>query len=149
MSLSEPIMRVLCEFESAVSPPTWSKIQGLLIGTLFARGRRTVTAALRQMGLHEASNCTLYHHVVNRAQWSALALRRRLLVLLVRTLIVGGGELTFVIDETLERHWGRRLTNRGHYRDPLASSRQRSVATSGWRWIELTWVLTPPWAPRS
>ena len=59
-----------------------------------------------------------------------------------------GGDLTFVIDETLERRWGRRITTRGHYRDPLASSKQRSVATSGVRWIVLTLVITPPWTQR-
>ncbi len=148
MSLSQPIMSVICEFESAFSQPTWSKIQVLLIGTLLARGRRTVTAALRQMGLHEASHVSLYHHVLNRARWSALELSRRMVVLLVRTFVNGGGELTFVIDETLERRWGRRINTRGHDRDPLASSRQRSVATSGVRWIVLTLVITPPWTPR-
>jgi hypothetical protein len=34
MSLSQPVMSVLCEFESAFSQPTWSTIQVLLIGTL-------------------------------------------------------------------------------------------------------------------
>jgi hypothetical protein len=149
MSLSEPMMSVLCEFESAFSQPTWSKVQVLIVGTLLARGRRTVTAALRQMGLHEASHFSLYHHVLNRACWSALGLSRRLLVLLVRTFVRVGGELTFVIDETLERRWGRRIAKRGHYRDPLASSKQRSVATSGVRWIVLTLVITPPWTRRS
>ena len=120
----------------------------LLIGTLLARGRRTVTAALRQMGLSEASNFTLYHQVLNRARWSALALSRRVVLLLVRTFVAVGGELTFVIDETLERRWGRRIAKRGHDRDPLASSKQRSVATSGLRWIVLTLVITPPWALR-
>ena len=43
MSLSQPIMSVLCEFESAFSQPTWRKMQVLIVGTLFARGRRTVT----------------------------------------------------------------------------------------------------------
>ena len=148
MSLSQPIMSVMCEFESAFSQATWSKMQVLLIGTLLARGRRTVTAALRQMGLHEASNFSLYHHVLNRARWSALELSRRVVLLLVRTFVAGGGELTFVIDETLERRWGRRINKRGHYRDPLASSKQRSVATSGLRWIVLTLVITPPWTPR-
>jgi hypothetical protein len=142
-------MSVLCEFESAFSQPTWSKVQVLVLGTLLARGRRTVTAALRQMGLHEAANFSLYHHVLNRACWSALGLSRRLLVLLVRTFVAVGGELTFVIDEMLERRWGRRIAKRGHYRDPLASSKQRSVATSGVRWIVLTLVLTPPWTWRS
>jgi hypothetical protein len=149
MSLSQPIITVLQEFESAFSQPTWSKVQVLIVGSLLARGRRTVAAALRHMGLSTAPNFSRYHHVLNRAQWSALALSRRLLVLLVRTFITVGGTLTFVIDETLERRWGRRITKRGHYRDPLASSRQRSVATSGLRWIVLTLVITPPWTQRS
>lgn len=131
MSLSEPIMSVLCEFESAFSQPTWSKIQVLIIGTLIARGRRTVAAALRPRGLCHASTFSLSHHVLNRARGSALALSRRLLLLLVRTFAVVGGELPFVIDETLERRGGRRIHTRGHYRDPLASSKQRSVAPRG------------------
>jgi DDE superfamily endonuclease len=149
MSLSASMMSVLCEFESAFAQPTWRKVQMLILGTLLARGRRTVTAALRQMGLHEASNFSLYHHVLNRACWSALGLSRRLLVRLVRTFVAVGSELTFVIDETLERRWGRRIAKRGHDRDPLASSKQRSVATSGVRWIVLTLVITPPWTRRS
>jgi DDE superfamily endonuclease len=149
MSLSEPMMSVLCEFESAFSQPTWRKVQVLILGTLLARGRRTVTAALRQMGLGEASNFSRYHQVLNRARWSALALSRRLLVRLVRTFVAVGGELTFAIDETLERRWGHRINIRGHYRDPLASSKQRSVATSGVRWIVLTLIITPPWTQRA
>jgi hypothetical protein len=98
--------------------------------------------------VHHAPPFSLYPHVLNRARWSALAFSRRLLHLLVRTLVAVGGELTFVIDETLARRWGRRLTLRGHDRDPLAASRQRAVAASGWRWIVLPLVLTPPWTQR-
>lgn len=148
MSLSPPMMRVLCACESAFSQPTWSKVQVLIIGTLFARGRRTVTAALRQMGLHEASHFALSHQVLTRARWSALALSRRVVRLWVRTFVAVGGELTCAIDETLERRWGRRITKRGHSRDPLASSQQRAVATSGLRWIVLTLVIAPPWTQR-
>jgi DDE superfamily endonuclease len=149
MSLEEPITTVFHEFESAFSRPTWRKVQVLIIGTLLARGRRTVAAALRYMGLHDAPNFSLYHHVLNRARWSTLDLSRRLLHLLVQTFVAVGGELTFVIDETLERRWGRRIRKRGHYRDPLASSKQRSIATSGLRWIVVTLVITPPWTQRS
>jgi hypothetical protein len=86
--------------------------------------------------------------VLNRARWSALEGSRRLLSLLVQTFIAVGGALTFVIDETLERRWGRRIRKRGHYRDPLASIKQRSVSTSGLRWIVLTLIITPPWTAR-
>jgi hypothetical protein len=149
MPLSPELSAVLAPFQSIFTAPTWQKAQVLLVGTLLARGRRTVAAALRQMGLSEAANFSLYHHVLNRARWSAPEVSRQLLSLLVQTFVAVGGALTFVIDETLERRWGRRITKRGHYRDPLASSKRRSVATSGLRWIVLTLVVTPPWTQRS
>ena len=113
-----------------------------------ARGRRTVTVALRHTGQGDTASFSLYHQVFNRARWSALKGSRCLLSLLVQTFDAAGGSLTFVIDETLERRWGRRISKRGHHRDPLASSRKRSVSTSGLRWIVLTLVVTPPWTTR-
>ena len=59
-----------------------------------------------------------------------------------------GVGLSFAIDETLERRWGRKIRIRGHYRDPLASSKERSVSASGIRWIVLALVVTVPWAKR-
>jgi DDE superfamily endonuclease len=149
MPLSDTILTVMQEFQSAFSHPTWSKMQLLIVGTILARGRRTIAAALRQVGLNDESNFSLYHHVLNRARWNALDLSRRLLGLLVRTFVTVGGSLTFVIDETLERRWGRRIRRRGHYHDPLASSKKRSVSSPGLRWIVLTLVVTPPWTSRS
>src|SRR5688500_15079036 len=112
MSLSQPIGTVLQEFESAFSRPTWRKVQVLIVWTRFARGRRPVAAALRPLGLSEAPSVSLYHHVLNRARWSAWAWGRRLLAWFGRTFVAAGGALTFVIDETLERRWGRRITTR-------------------------------------
>ena len=145
MPPSAPLVTLLTPFQSLFSAPTWRKVQRLIIGTLLARGRRTVTAALRHTGQGDTPSFSLYHQVLNRARWSALKGSRRLLALLVQTFSTVGGSLTFVIDETLERRWGPRLKKRGHYRDPLASSRKRTVTTSGLRWIVLALVITPPW----
>jgi DDE superfamily endonuclease len=101
------------------------------------------------MGLPEASPFSLYHHVLNRARWSTLDVSRRLLPMLVRSVVTGGGDLTVVIDETLERRWGRRLRLRGPSRDPRASSHALSSASSGVRWIVLTLIITPPWTQHS
>lgn len=38
MSLSQPIVTVLQEFEAAFSRPTWRKVQVLIIGTLLSQG---------------------------------------------------------------------------------------------------------------
>jgi hypothetical protein len=66
----------------------------------------------------------------------------------ISAFVPAGVGLTFAIDETLERRWGRKIRIRGHDRDPLASSKERSVAAGGIRWIVLALVITPPWATR-
>ena len=93
---------LLALFQSLFSAPTWRKAQRLLVGTLLAHGRRTVTTALRHTGQGDTPSFSLYHQVFNRARWSALKGSRCLLSLLVQTFDVAGGSLTFVIDETLE-----------------------------------------------
>ena len=102
MPLPSPIIAVLAHFEPLFTAPTWRKVVMLLVGTLLARGRRTVTAALRQMGQQNNAHFSTFHQVLNRARWSALQVSRRLLQVLVST-FVGGGTLDIVIDETLER----------------------------------------------
>ncbi len=148
MSLSPEILSVLAIFQSAFTSPTWDKAQVLLIGTLLARGRRTVTAALRQMGRGQEEDFSLYHHVLNRAQWSLLELSQLLLQALIKAFVAASGSLTFVIDETLERRWGPTIRKRGHFRDSLLSSRKKSVSNSGLRWIVLSLVVNLPWTKR-
>ncbi len=70
MPLPDPIIEVLTVFRPLFTAPTWSKLMTLLTGTLLARGRRTVAAALRSTGNDNASNWSLFHQVLNRARWS-------------------------------------------------------------------------------
>jgi DDE superfamily endonuclease len=142
------ILPVLDLFRPEFSPRTWPRVVTLILGTILARGRRTVTAALRQMGLHDAPGFSSYHQVFNRAAWSPRGVARRLLPAAIAAFVPEGVGLTFAIDETLERRWGRKIRIRGHYRDPLASSKDKSVAASGIRWIVLALVITPPWSTR-
>ncbi len=115
MSLPTPIIQVLQHFRSAFTRPTWDKALVLVVGTILAHGRRTITAALKQMSLHEEANFTFFHYVFNRASWSCLMMSRLLLQLLVCTFVGAGGTVEIVIDETPERRWGRKIAKRGHY----------------------------------
>jgi hypothetical protein len=45
------------------------------------------------------------------------------------------------IDDTIERRWGKRITARGIYRDPVRSSDSHFVKTSGLRWLALLCCL--------
>ena len=82
---------------------TWTNVQVLLVGAVLSPGKRTVTSALRVMGLSGDGNFARYHHVLNRASWSPLKLSRVLLYLLLGQLDAGTEPLVFGIDEKIER----------------------------------------------
>jgi hypothetical protein len=149
MSHSDPILPILAQFRPLFTTPTWKKMMTLLTGTILARGRRTVTAALWQTGHHLDSNFSRFHQVLNRARWSPLELSRQLLFLIMESLIQAGGGIDVVIDETPERRWGAKISKRGHYRDSALSSRERSVSSPGLRWIVMAVVVTLPWTKAS
>lgn len=53
--------------------------------------------------------------------------------------------MELVIDETLERSFGSKISKRGHYRDSALSSKERSVSSPGLRWIVMAVVVILPW----
>jgi len=132
-------------FRCLFTAPTWKKMLTLLRGTLLARGRRTVTAALWHTGHQQDPHFSTFHQVLNRARWSPLQASRYLLRLIIETFVQAGGTLDLVIDETLERRWGAKIRKRGHYRDSALSSHERSVSSPGLRWIVLAVVVRVPW----
>lgn len=147
-TLPVAIITLLQPFSVLFNARTWKKAQIMLIGTILAPGKRTVTSALRVMGLSEETSFALYHHVLNRAVWSSLKVSRVLLSLLVGHLGTGDGPLVFGIDETLERRRGQRIRAKGIYRDAVRSSASHFVKASGLRWISLMWLAPIPWAKR-
>jgi hypothetical protein len=119
----------------------------LLWGAILAPGKRTVTSALRIMGLSEDRHFENYHRVLNRARWSCLKASRVLLNVLLST-FAPSGPLVFGLDDTIERRRGEKIRARGIYRDPVRSSQTHFVKTGGLRWLSLM-LLTPiPWAQR-
>src|SRR5690349_23431977 len=103
---------------------------------------------LRVMGLQQERQFQNYHRVLNRAKWSSRLLSRLLLHLLIQVFVPKDAPVVVGIDETIERRRGAKIGARGIYRDPVRSSKEFFVKTSGLRWISLM-LLTPiPWAQR-
>jgi len=127
---------------------TWMKAQILLLGTILTPGKRTVTEALRVMGLKDNTKFAQYHQVLNRAVWSPLDLAHTLVQLVVKTFSPEEQPLVFGIDDTIERRWGQQIAARGIYRDPVRSSKSHVVKASGLRWISLMLLTAIPWAER-
>jgi len=119
----------------------------LLLGALLSIGRRTVCSCLRSVGLEDEKRFHKYHWLLNLAEWSPRRAAGILLRMLVNSLCPDG-PLTFAIDETIERRWGRLIEARGIYRDGVRSSKSHFTKASGLRWVSLM-LLTPiSWAER-
>jgi DDE superfamily endonuclease len=97
------------------------------------------------MGKSDDPHFQNYHRVLNRAQWSALALSRVLLNLLIKT-FAPKGTLLFGIDGTLERRRGDKISAKGIYHDPLRSLKSHFVKASGLRWLSCMLLVKIPWA---
>ena len=146
-TLPTTMIQVLAPFAPLFSQRVWRHVQVLLAGAILAPGRRTVSSALHAMGLDQQKQFHRYHRVLNRASWSSREASRVLLGLLVEA-FVPEGPLVLGVDETLERRWGKRIAPKGIYRDPVRSSHEHFVKTSGLRWISVTLLAPIPWAGR-
>jgi len=67
----------LSPFRGCFSAPVWSRVLVLVAGAVLAPGKRTVSQALRVMGLAAAPGFSRYHEVLNRARWNGRAVRHK------------------------------------------------------------------------
>jgi len=66
--------------------------------------------------------------------------------LLVKAFVPEGDPLVVGIDETLERRWGKKISAKGVYRDPVRSTHENFVKASGLRWVCAMLLVEIPWA---
>ena len=145
--LPEAFVPLILAFAPLFSHLVWTSAMVLVVGAILAPGKRTVSAVLRVMGLHQEQHFQTYHRVLSRAAWSSRQASRVLLQQLVGVLAPSGA-LVMGIDDTIERRWGKRIAARGIYRDPVRSSESHFVRTSGLRWLSLMLLVPIPWAHR-
>jgi DDE superfamily endonuclease len=146
--LPEAIILVLAPFAPLFSQRVWLHAQRLLLGAILASGARTVTAALRVMGLATERGFTNYHRVLNRATWSARQGSRMLLELLITLLVPAGATIVLGADDTVERRSGRKITARGCYRDAVRSTKKHVIRCFGLKWVSMMLLVPVPWARR-
>ena len=148
-TLPATMIRVLSPFALVFSERVWQHVQVLLAGAILAPGKRTVSSALRAMGLDQQKRFHCYHRVLSsRAVWASREASRILLELLVEAFVPEGAPLLVGVDETLERRRGKKIAAKGIYRDPVRSSHTHFVKTSALRWVCVALVAPIPWTSR-
>jgi DDE superfamily endonuclease len=146
--LPDAIIQVLAPFAPVFSDRVWLHAQVLLLGAMLTPGARTVTAALRAMGLARERHFTNYHRVLNRATWSARQGGRILLGVLITLLLPPGATVVFGADDTLERRAGRQIKAKGCYRDAVRSSKKHVIQCFGLKWVSMMLLVPVPWSRR-
>jgi len=139
---------LLAPFAQLVSERVWLHAQVLVVGAILAPGKRTVTSALRVLGLALEQHFTNYHRVLNRAQWSALPAGKILLGVIVMVLVPPGAAIVLGADDTVERRSGRQIKAKGCYRDAVRSSKKHVVRCFGLKWVAMMVLVPVPWAGR-
>jgi hypothetical protein len=145
LTLPEEYHTLFTQIQPHFSKRVWKLAKVMLVGSILAPGKRTVTSVLRIMGLSQEKQFQKYHRVLNRAIWSGLELSKTLLQILLKTFFQGG-EVVIGIDETIERRRGKKIRAKGIYRDPVRSSKNHFVKASGLRWISMMLLVRIPWA---
>ena len=118
-TLPAELASILLAFRPLFSCSIWKRAHNLLLGAILAPGKRTVSSALRVMGLSDERHFQNYHRVLNRVVWNCRHASLILLRMLLAT-FVPSGPLVLGLDDTIERRWGLKIRARGIYRDPSA-----------------------------
>lgn len=146
--IPESILSLLANFAEVFTCPTWRNAQILLIGAILSNGKRTVSAALRVMGLSDESNFSKFHRVLNGARWDSWRLTQILLGLLL-ALVPNGCPIIIAMDETLERRKGEKIKDKGCYRDSCRSTKSLVIKCFGLKWQCAALLVKFPWSSRS
>jgi len=145
--LPEVIVSLLTNFANVFTVPTWRNAQTLLIGAILCNGKRTVSSALRVMGLSQEQRFERYHRVLSTAKWNEFKLSKILLGLLIM-LIPANMPVFIAVDETLERRSGKKITAKGCYRDACRSSHSLVIKCFGLKWLCAALIIKLPWSNR-
>jgi DDE superfamily endonuclease len=146
--LPEAIIRVLAPVAPLFSQHVWLHAQVLLVAAMLAPGARTVTAALRVMGLAAERRFTNDPRVLNRATGSARLGSRILLGWLITLLVPPGATIVLGADDTVERRSGRKIAAKGCYREAVRSTTTPVIHGFGLQWVSMMLVVPGPWSRR-
>jgi DDE superfamily endonuclease len=120
LTLPSDIIALLAAFAPLFSPFVFEHAQVLLTGAILTPGQRTVTTALRAMGLSHQRQFQNYHRVLNRATWSPrpglLDKPRQAAAILLQLLLrhfLPQGLVVVGCDDTIERRRGTKIAAKG------------------------------------
>jgi len=112
----------------------------LLLGILFAKGRRTVASWLRAAGI--TVGWSEYYYFISSVGRKATSLATRLFVLLLRRLS-SGPRVLLALDDTPTKRYGPKVQGAGVHHNPTPGPADAKFLY-GHIWVTLAWVVRHP-----
>lgn len=107
-------------FRVCFSAPSYRIFVALLVGWVLTVGKHTVSKVILTMGLHESRHFASIYRFLGKGQWSVEGVSYWLFRTLVEALITEGSEILVVIDDTLNKHRGKKICGAGWQHDGSA-----------------------------
>jgi hypothetical protein len=132
------------------SRPTFTRFTALMVGLIVSMGRRTVSHALVAMGPLLKGHWSNYHRLYSRAKFSMWSLAA-VLVRQVVALLPADAVIELVADDTVDGKEGDHVWAKSAHRDPVRSSKSKTVIKYGHKWLALCVLVqlkgwNRPWA---
>jgi hypothetical protein len=99
------------------------------------------------MGLGNDPHFTNYHRVLSKARWSGLHAAKILLGMLI-ALVPVNLPIIIGVDDTIERRKGKKIRDKGCYRDPVRSTKKHVIRCFGLKWLSMMLIVPVPWSER-
>jgi len=149
-NLPPRLQQLILEFSAAIgAAPTAESFIVLVLGWILCHGRRTLSGVIRAVGPQASKSHDAYQNFFSKSKWSMDPLWKMRFLLLLKVLVgerdeCGSPILYLAGDDTLSKHFGRKIWGAGLYRDAVRSSKKHTAYAWGLNWVVLTMIAKIP-----
>lgn len=123
--IAEPFTVDEISFRACFSAPSLELFTAMMVGWVLTVGRHTISNVILTMGLHESRHFASVYRFVGRGAWLEDMVSRVVFELLVATLVQCGTEILAVVDDTLNKHRGKKICGAGWQHDGSAPGERK------------------------
>ena len=123
--IADPFTIDELSFRACFSAPSLELFSALVVGWVLTVGRHTISNVILTMGLHESRHFAGVYRFVGRGCWAADMVSRIVYERLVEALVPRGADVLLVVDDTLNKHRGKKICGAGWQHDGSASGERK------------------------
>lgn len=127
---------LLINFQNCFTKPSYNLFKSFVIGWLATPGRKTVANIMRTLGETAQKSHDAYQDFFSENKWELDAISKNLFTLMLLKLLPKG-EIRLGGDDTLAKHFGRKIFGIGIFRDPVRSNDYHTSFILAHNWVIL------------